>query len=67
MEIATSRQPISARMTASGRAPPANPAPAMIENATAAAGAMWVIDWNRTSRSPMASRARPVEGARSSM
>src|SRR5213080_2351258 len=65
--MATSRHPISARMTASGSAPPANPAPAMIENATAAAGAMWVIDWNRTSRSPMASRARPTEGARRSI
>src|SRR6266516_7372130 len=32
----------------------------MIENATAAAGAMWVIDWKRTSRRPMASRASPA-------
>src|SRR5213592_3604932 len=57
--MATSRQPTSARITDSGRAPAAKLAPTMIENATAAAGAMWVIDWNRTSLRPIASRARP--------
>src|SRR6266516_2344427 len=62
MEMATSRQATSARITASGRAPPANCAPTMIEKATAAAGAIWVIDWNRTSLRPIASRARPVDG-----
>jgi hypothetical protein len=33
----------------------------MIENATAAAGAMCVMDWNNTSRRPMASRASVSE------
>src|SRR6266487_4929465 len=62
METATSRQATSASTTARGSAPPANWAPTMIEKATAAAGAMCVIDWNRTSLRPIASRARPVDG-----
>jgi hypothetical protein len=33
----------------------------MIEKAAAAAGAMWVIDWNSTSRSPIADRASPCD------
>ena len=41
----------------SGSAPAAKLAPTMMENATAAPGAMCVIDWNRTSRRPMALRA----------
>ncbi len=64
METATSRQPTSANSTDSGSAPAAKLAPTMIEKATAAAGAIWVMDWNRTSRRPMASRARPGVGAR---
>jgi len=62
METATSRQATSASTTARGSAPPANWAPTMIEKATAAAGAMCVIDWNRTSLRPIASWARPVDG-----
>ena len=58
IEIATSRQPTSAKITESGRAPEAKFAPTMIEKATAAAGAMCVTDWN-TSRRPIASRLRP--------
>src|SRR5574341_919005 len=52
---------MSASTTPSGSEPPANGAPTMIENATAAAGAMWVMDWNSTSRSPIAERASPCE------
>ena len=51
-----------AMTTASDVAPPAKAMPPTMENATAAAGAMWVIDWKRTSRRPMASRARPSVG-----
>jgi hypothetical protein len=46
-------------MTDSGSAPPARPAPAGIEAAMAAPGAMSVIDWNSTSRRPIASRRSP--------
>src|SRR5438132_11192996 len=60
--MATSRQPISARITARGNAPAAKDAPRTIEKATAAAGAMCVTDWKNTSRSPIASRARPGDG-----
>src|SRR6266498_4852029 len=62
MQTATSMQPTRARITDRGRAPAAKLAPTMIEKATAAAGAMWVMDWNRTSLSPIASRARPGDG-----
>ena len=34
--------------------PPANVVAAPMERAVATAGAMWVIDWNRTSVSPIA-------------
>ncbi len=44
MLIATKRHATSARTTASGVAPPAYVVAKMIENATAAAGAMWVMD-----------------------
>jgi hypothetical protein len=57
MEMATRRQPTRAKITESGSAPPAKLAPITMVMATAAAGAMWVIDWNSTSRSPMAPRA----------
>src|SRR5215469_5518290 len=50
----------SAKTTASGRAPPANATPAGIDAAIAAPGAMSVMLWNRTSRSPMALRLRPM-------
>src|SRR4051794_25328969 len=40
--------------------PPANAVAAPIERAVATAGAMCVIDWNRSSGSPIASRSRPL-------
>jgi hypothetical protein len=61
IELATSRHATRASSTASGSAPPAKVAPTAIDSATAPAGAMEVIDWNRTSRRPMAPLARPVE------
>src|SRR5207302_8599284 len=60
---ATNRHATMARITASGVAPPPDVIPNGIENTTAAAGAMCVIDWKRTSRRPMASRARPSVGS----
>jgi hypothetical protein len=60
VEEADSRQAISAKTTASGSDPPAYAAPAGIEAAIAAPGAMSVIDWKSTSRSPMASRRSPA-------
>src|SRR4030095_583349 len=62
IETATSRQATRAKTTDRGRAPLAKLSPTMIETAPAAAGAMWVIDWNRTSRRPIASRARLGDG-----
>src|SRR5690348_15481014 len=59
MDDAENRQATSAISTASGIEPPAKPAPAGIDAVTAAAGAMPVIDWNRTSRNPMAFARRP--------
>ena len=59
MHEAESRQATSASSTDRGRAPPAYSAPAGMEAAMAAPGAMSVIDWNSTSRSPIASRRRP--------
>ena len=38
--------------------PPAKSVAAPSERAVATAGAMWVIDWNRTSVSPIAFRSR---------
>src|SRR6266508_3602589 len=64
MEIATRRQPTRAKITESGSAPPAKLAPITMVMATAAAGAMWVIDWKRTSRSPIAPRASWFPGGR---
>src|SRR6266508_2389621 len=64
MEIATRRQPTRAKITESGSAPPAKLAPITMVMATAAAGAMWVIDWKSTSRSPMAPRASWFPGER---
>src|SRR5687768_15829240 len=49
---------MSARTTERGALPPANSVAAPIERAVATAGAMWVMDWNRTSVSPMAPRSR---------
>src|SRR5688572_6104698 len=60
MQKATQRHATRATRTESGSAPPAKFAPTMMEKATATAGAMCVMDWNRTSRRPMASRASPV-------
>jgi len=55
----TSRQATNAKITASGSEPPAYPAPAGIEAAIAAPGAMPVIDWKSTSRRPIALRRSP--------
>jgi hypothetical protein len=59
MQKAHNRQAISAKITESGSAPPAKAAPAGIEAAMAAPGAMSVMLWNSTSRRPMASLRRP--------
>lgn len=56
---AQNRQAMSANTTESGSAPPASTAPAGIEAAIAAPGAMSVMLWNSTSRSPMAFRRSP--------
>src|SRR5712692_1814465 len=55
MLIATIRHATSASTTASGVAPPAYVTAKMMEKATAAAGAMWVMDWKSTGARPMAS------------
>src|SRR5436853_770193 len=55
---AISEQTISAMRTASGKAPPAKGIAAPRLNATAEAGAMVVIDWNKTPGSPMALRRK---------
>src|SRR5215469_9719199 len=57
---AQNKHAISAKTTASGREPPAKATPAGIDAAMAAPGAMSVMLWNRTSRSPIASLRRPV-------
>ncbi len=57
MENAVNSTAIIANSTASGVMPPANEVAAPIDRAVATAGAMWVIDWNRTSGRPIASRA----------
>lgn len=57
---AVNRQATSATSTDSGRLPPANAAPDGIDAAMAAAGAIAVMLWKSTSRSPMASRSRVV-------
>src|SRR5215472_4354141 len=54
IEQAASRQPTRASSTDNGSAPPAYVAPAAMDSATAPAGAIDVIDWNMTSRRPMA-------------
>src|SRR5215475_2054969 len=58
IETAQNRQATSANTTDSGREPPARAAPAGIDAAIAAPGAMSVMLWKRTSRSPIASRRR---------
>src|SRR5215469_756961 len=60
MHHAHNRQATSAKITDSGSEPPANATPAGIDAAMAAPGAMSVMLWNRTSRSPIASLRRPV-------
>ncbi len=57
MAMAVNRTAIIANSTASGVIPPAKVVAAPIDRAVATAGAMWVIDWNRTSGSPIASRS----------
>src|SRR5450755_4465547 len=56
---AQNKHAISAKITASGNDPPANATPAGMDAAMAAPGAMSVMLWNRTSRSPIASRRSP--------
>ena len=63
IEKAVKRTAIIANRTASGVMPPANEVAAPIESAVATAGAMCVIDWNRTSGRPIALRARPAARA----
>jgi hypothetical protein len=50
--------PIKATITANGSAPPASGEPNGIEAAMAAPGAIEHMDWNTTSRSPMALRSK---------
>src|ERR1035441_7051758 len=59
MLTAQNRQATRAKTTARGSEPPANATPAGMEAAMAAPGAMSVMLWKATSRSPMASRRRP--------
>src|SRR5262245_22374296 len=58
---AVSRQATRANTTDSGSDPPAIAAPAGIEAAIAAPGAMSVMPWKRASRRPMASLRRPAD------
>src|SRR5215212_9714231 len=48
----------SVKMTESGKTGPAKPNPTRSEKATAAAGAICVIDWNNTCAKPMESSRR---------
>src|SRR5215468_11188439 len=57
---AHSRHATRAKTTDSGSDPPANPTPNGIDAAIAAPGAMSVMLWNRTSRSPIALLRSPV-------
>lgn len=57
---AHSKQATSAKTTDSGSEPPAKATPAGIDAAIAAPGAISVMLWNRTSRSPIASRRSPA-------
>ena len=59
MLTAQNKHATRANTTASGSEPAANATPAGMEAAIAAPGAISVMDWNRTSRSPMAFRRRP--------
>ena len=61
IDQAQNRQATRASSTDSGSEPPANAAPAGIEAAMAAPGAISVMLWNVTSRRPIASRRRPGE------
>ena len=66
IEYAVNSAAMSARTTASGVLPPAKSVAAPMDRAVATAGAMWVMDWNRTSVSPIAFRSRlapPVDDA----
>src|SRR3989442_291515 len=66
-ELATNSEAISARITASGVAPPPKAMPMGMEKAVAMAGAMNVIDWNSTPPKPTAPRRNspdpPLAGA----
>ena len=59
IEYAVNSTAIIANTTASGVMPPANAVAAPMDRAVATAGAMCVIDWNRSSVSPIALRSRP--------
>ena len=59
---AVKRIPIKAKRTASGSAPPASGEPNGIEAAIAAPGAIEQIDWNTTSRNPIALLASLMSG-----
>ena len=61
-DTALNRQAMSAKTTASGSEPPAYAAPNGMDAAIAAPGAMSVMLWNRTSRSPIASLRRLTVG-----
>jgi hypothetical protein len=60
MVTATSRQATRPTTMASGVEPPAYGATNSSENATEAAGAMLVIDWNVTGTVPTAAAVSPV-------
>ena len=63
IEEAVNSTAIIANRTASGVMAPANAVAAPMERAVATAGAMCVIDWNRSSVSPIALRARFRRGS----
>ena len=61
MLLAQNKQATIANTTDSGSDPPANATPAGIDAAMAAPGAMSVMLWNSTSRSPIAFRRSPTD------
>ncbi len=58
IEYAVNSTAIIAKTTASGVMPPAKAVAAPMDRAVATAGAMWVMDWNSSSVSPIALRSR---------
>ena len=59
---AVKRIPIKAKSTANGSAPPASGDPKGMEAAIAAPGAIEQMDWNTTSRNPIALLANLTSG-----